>query len=280
MRAPPVVVASGGVADLTFALIYHDVADPHERDAVGFPGPVAGVYKLGRERFRAHLSALACAGIECGLIDARPRAILTFDDGGASSPWIAAELERHGWRGAFFVVTSRIGTAGFMDAAAVRELANRGHEIGSHSHTHPAYMARFRPHELLEEWRTSRELLAELLGAPPRSAAVPGGSVSDAVAVAAAGAGYEYLFTSTPRARARRRGDITVLGRNTIWASDTPELAAALMRGERGPRARRWLSWQAKSAVKRVGPRAYEAVRKARAGQRATSVKNDTKRAV
>ena len=72
--------------DLTFALIYHDVADRSQRDAVGFPGPVAGVYKLGRDQFRAHLDAIAGAGVQCGLSAERPRAMLTFDDGGASEP--------------------------------------------------------------------------------------------------------------------------------------------------------------------------------------------------
>jgi peptidoglycan/xylan/chitin deacetylase (PgdA/CDA1 family) len=261
------------VARLTFALVYHDVVDANRRDEAGYPGPVAGQYKLDCAQFCAHLDAIAAAGVRCGLRVDGASAMLTFDDGGASSPWIAQELERRGWLGTFFIVTSRIGTPGFMDAEEVRELAGRGHEIGSHSHTHPSYMARLTYAVLLEEWQTSRELLAGVLGTPPRSAAVPGGSVSDSVAMAAAGAGYEVLFTSTPRALARRRADVTVLGRNTIWARDRPELAAALARGDRAPRAGRWLSWQAKSAAKRIGPRAYEAIRSAAA-------KNDAKRSV
>ena len=274
------MVACGAVAGLTFALIYHDVADRPEVDGVGFPGPVANVYKLGRDRFRAHLEAIASAGLSCGLLSPHITTMLTFDDGGASSPWIATELERHGWRGTFFVITSRIGTAGFMDADGVRELARRGHAIGSHSHTHPAYMARLPPGTVAEEWRTSRECLTDVLGAPPRTAAVPGGSVSAAVTAGAAAAGYEYLFTSTPRARAEICAGVTVVGRNTIWAKDSPELAVALARGDRGPRARRWLSWQTKCAVKRVGPGAYEALRTVRAGRRSAAARNDANRAV
>lgn len=268
------------MAGLTFALIYHDVADRRELDTVGFPGPVANVYKLGRDRFKAHLEAIASAGLQCGLLAPQTTTMLTFDDGGASSPWIATELERHGWRGTFFIVTSRIGTPGFMDADAVRELARRGHAIGSHSHTHPAYMARLPPGAVAEEWRTSRDHLTDVLGAAPRTAAVPGGSVSAAVTAGAAAAGYEYLFTSTPRARADIGAAITMIGRNTIWARDSPEVAAALARGDRATRARRWLSWQTKSAAKRVGPRAYEAARKARAVRRSASARNDANRAV
>jgi peptidoglycan/xylan/chitin deacetylase (PgdA/CDA1 family) len=260
------LIACGGVAEPTFALIYHDVVDHAERDRAGFPGPVAGVYKLNRAQFRGHLDAIAATGVRCGEDGTRgPHAMLTFDDGGASAPWIGQQLERHGWRGAFFIVTSRIGTPGFMDASAIRELAERGHEIGSHSHTHPPFMARLPRAELDSEWRMSRERLTEVLGKPPPGAAVPGGSLSEDVVAAVSAAGYEYLLTSTPWARARRQAGIIVLGRNTIWARDSPELAAALVRGDPGARVRRWLSWQTKSAAKRVAPQAYGALRRARA---------------
>lgn len=267
------------MAESTFALIYHDVVDRDEPDGAGFPGPVAGVYKLDRETFCAHLDAIAASGVSCGVDRRESRVMLTFDDGGASSPWIAKQLENRGWRGAFFVVTSRIGTPGFMDAPAIRKLAADGHEIGSHSHTHPAFMARLSRSELEMEWRISRQRLTELLGKPPPGAAVPGGSVSRDVVAAVSAAGYEYLLTSTPWARARRRAGITVLGRNTIWARDSPALAAALVRGDRAARARRWLSWQTKSATKRVAPGTYEKVRRLRAGGWAAARKA-TRRAI
>ncbi|MBV8987168.1 MAG: polysaccharide deacetylase family protein, partial [Solirubrobacterales bacterium] len=193
---------------------------------------MAGVYKLTPERFKAHLEALAAAGQWFGAANLGSRALLTFDDGGASSLWIAGELERYGWRGAFFIVTSRIGTAGFLDASGVRELAERGHLVGSHSHTHPAYMARLNGSALAQEWSLSRSALSDLLGSPPRTGAVPGGSVSSTVIEQAARAGYEALFTSTPRARINRRYGMPVLGRYTVWADDPPELAVALVKGE------------------------------------------------
>lgn len=263
------VVACVIVSGLARVLVYHDVVCGQDRDTVGFPGSVAGIYKLAPEQFAAHLDALAGTGV--GLESGEPSAgaMLTFDDGGGSALWVATELERHGWRGAFFVVTSRIGTPGFVDDVGVRELAARGHEVGSHSHTHPAYMGRLGSNELAEEWSISRAVLAELLGSPPRSAAVPGGSLSRAVIEQAARAGYERLFTSTPRARISHYAGMIVLGRYTIWASDRPELPAALLSGARVPRARRWLGWQAKSAAKRLSPRVYEAARAARAGRSA-----------
>lgn len=249
------------MGEKTFALAYHDVVPSEQRDAAGFPGPQAAVYKLTPERFRAHLDAIAERAPELGLTDGCGRAMLTFDDGGASSTWIAAELERRGWRGLFFVITERIGEPGFLDREQIRALAAAGHEIGSHSHSHPARMAALSAGELASEWRSSRERLAELLGEPPRSAAVPGGSVSERVIAEAAQAGYERLFTSTPSPRAQRHGELRVLGRFTVWAGDSPRLAARLIGGSKLPHASRRLSWETRSAAKRASPRVYGTLR-------------------
>jgi len=259
--------------------MYHDVVPRAERDRAGFPGPVAGAYKLEPAAFSAHLDAIARAGVELGLFGEREQATLTFDDGGASAVRIAQELELRGVRGMFFVVTGRIGTPGFLDADGVRELAARGHEVGSHSHTHPPYMGRLGAAELAEEWTRSRELLAELLGSPPMSAAAPGGSVSDELIKQVAQAGYAQLFTSTPRALQVGHSGIDLIGRYTIWAKDPPELAAALAAGARGPRARRLLAWQLKSAAKRISPSVYEAARSAWAG-RPSAARNDASRSI
>lgn len=245
---------------MTIVLVYHDVVAKEHRDAAGFPGPVAGMYKLTPERFRAQLDALAATKVRFGVHEGA-RAILTFDDGGESSLRIAAELERHGWRGAFFIVTSRIGTPGFLDASGVRELAARGHLVGSHSHTHPAYMGALDARALAEEWSISRNALCEVLGVQPASAAVPGGSLSRSVIEQAARAGYKRLYTSTPRTRTSRHFGMSVIGRYGIWANDPPQLPADLVRGAHVPRARRWLGWQVKSTAKRLSPGVYEAAR-------------------
>jgi peptidoglycan/xylan/chitin deacetylase (PgdA/CDA1 family) len=254
---------------LTHALIYHDLAPRGERDAVGFPGPVAARYKVDPADFERHLDAIAAAGVEVGLwAPATPAAAaLTFDDGGASALRAAEALERHGWRGHFFITTGRLGASGFLDAAGVRELADRGHAVGGHSHSHPTYMGGLSRPELLDEWRRSREALAEVLGAAPAGASVPGGFFTPSVAATAAEAGYEWLMTSQPESRVRRGEGIPVLGRYTIWASTPAERAAAYARGARLARLRLWLEWTAKQRAKRISPRAFEAARRIRAGR-------------
>lgn len=252
---------------MTASLIYHDVTPPETRDQAGFPGPLAAPYKLMPAQFEAHLDAIAATGADVGLLAPGapgPGVALTFDDGGASSLDVAARLEARGWRGHFFVVTERIGTPGFLGAGGVRELVARGHVVGSHSASHPMGMRRLGEAELAREWRDSRAALGELLGAPPALAAVPGGSLSRAVIATAAQAGYSLLLTSQPSTRVRRHGAMELRGRYAVWAATPPATVAAYARRARGPRARLWLSWNAKTLAKRVSPGGYEALRRAR----------------
>jgi peptidoglycan/xylan/chitin deacetylase (PgdA/CDA1 family) len=247
---------------MTVALIYHDVVTAARQDECGFPGAVAARYKLDPQRFEAHLDAIAATGVTVGGIDDGSQAALTFDDGGASALDAAAALERRGWRGHFFITTGRVDTPGFLTATQVRELADRGHTVGSHSHSHPTYMGSLSAPELATEWRSSRQALAEILGAEPDSAAVPGGFLSPAVIAEAARAGYRMLLTSQPTTRASSHNEMRVHGRFTIWAATTPARAAAYARGDRRALASLWLAWQAKTAPKRISPSAYEAVRR------------------
>lgn len=247
---------------MTVALIYHDVATAPRQDECGFPGPVAARYKLEPEQFEAHLDAIAATGVTVGLIGDGSKAALTFDDGGASALHAAGALERRGWRGHFFITTGRVDTPGFLTAAEVRELAQRGHAVGSHSHSHPTYMGSLSAAELATEWRSSRDALAEILGAPPETAAVPGGFLSPDVIAQAASAGYRLLLTSQPTTRGSSYDGMRVHGRFTIWAATTPSRAAAYARGDRRALASLWLAWQAKTAPKRVSPRAYEQLRR------------------
>lgn len=252
---------------MTYVLLYHDIAVPAERDSVGFPGGPAGRYKLEPALFEAHLDAIEATGVDVGLVEpdvTRPGAALTFDDAGLSALSAADRLEQHGWRGHFFVPTAHIGTPGFLGAEALRELADRGHDVGSHSHTHPAYMGRLPYAQVLDEWRRSQDVLRELLGGEPATASVPGGSLSRAVVESAAEAGYRVLMTSEPTSRINRQGGLQCVGRYAIWATTPAERAEAYVRGASIPRAQLWLAWNAKKLAKRTNSSLYERVRRAR----------------
>ena len=188
--------------------------------------------------------------------------LLTFDDGGTSALAPTADLlEKHGWRGHFFMTTDYVGTPGFLSAAQLRDLHARGHVIGSHSCSHPARMALCSREQLLREWRQSREVLAEILGVPVTVASVPGGYYSRAVAEAANEAGIRVLFNSEPTTRLAMVGDCLVVGRYTVYRGMSARAAAALAAGRRLPRWRQAFWWNVKKAAKAVGGRTYLALR-------------------
>ncbi len=71
----------------------------------------------------------------------RPLVSFTFDDAPVSAYELGAEaLERAGGRGVYFVASGLVGQRTkhyrIVDAAAVRDLRRRGHEIGLHGHSH------------------------------------------------------------------------------------------------------------------------------------------------
>lgn len=251
------------------ALLYHDVVGEEGFAGSGFAGGDADIYKLTRPAFEAHLRAVSAVARHGGTIEALLAAppasavLFTFDDGGAGAVRHTAPLlEAMGWRGHFFVTTDRIGTPGFLDANEIRELHARGHVIGSHSRSHPPRISHLPAERLRAEWRDSVQRLEDVLGAPVRTASVPGGFYAPPVAAAAHAAGIEVLFTSEPTRRVGHAGGCTLIGRFSVMRDDDAALAAALAGGALFPRLRQAALWNAKKVVKRVGGAAWLAFRK------------------
>ncbi len=257
---------------MTLALLYHDVVDGDD-DASGFRGGGASRYKLGRDEFRSHLDAVGAAAQVAPSIlpqsyTSRPNShkhplILTFDDGGLSAATVIAdELERRGWHGHFFITVDYIGTPGFVDRGQIRDLARRGHRIGSHSCSHPTRMANCSRIQLLDEWRRSRAVLSEILGEPVTSASVPGGYYARRVAEAASEEGYTHLFNSEPTTRVSSVQNCHVLGRYTIYRGMAPEQAAAIAAGSSVSLFKQSAAWKGKKILKTLGGPAYLVIRK------------------
>jgi len=141
--------------DWPLILAYHSVSETR-RDALAVPlrDFEAQIAWLQRRGYRSSTLADFVDG------SARPperRVIVTFDDGYADNHRLAAPvLARHGFTATFFVVSDYLDSDRFfpwdlpkleagadreayrgLDGAQVRELAEAGFEIGSHSCTHP-----------------------------------------------------------------------------------------------------------------------------------------------
>jgi len=216
---------------------YHEVTD--DPSTSGFQRPGALPYTLPVARFDAHLAAFAAGPLapqrvtDVDLEQPGAHLFLTFDDGGRSALHTAERLAARGWRGHFFIVTSLLGERGFLDAAGVRALHAAGHVIGSHSHTHPAIFRELPFERMVEEWRVSRDRLAEITGAACDTASVPGGDLSRAVLRAADEGRVRWLFTSEPWTAPRREGACWVLGR-AVAKAGMPARTAGDLAGFRG----------------------------------------------
>lgn len=258
------------------SLMYHDVfPDSASHRSSGFPEDGAAVYKLPVSAFRAHLDQLAktlpsppriLSHRECRLAPGDRRAwSITFDDGGASAyEHIAPALEELGWRGQFFVTTARIGDAGFLTAGQIRDLHDRGHLVGSHSHNHPRRISELPIDEIRREWVESIGSLGEIIGLPVAVASVPGGFYSRSVGLAAATAGIRLLFTSQPVHAPSRLDDLdcVLLGRYAIKRGTRPREAASLAAGALRPRLLMQMGWKARGAAKTLFGSRYESLRR------------------
>lgn len=225
-------------------LLFHDVYASDPRDS-GFRSPAADRYKLSVARFERELASLGAAGVK------RLPFALTFDDGGQSFYSIVADrLEAHGLRGYCFVATDFIDRRGFLTRDQLRELHGRGHRIGSHTASHPARFHACGPTAIAAEWRTSIDVLRDVLGAPVTTASVPGGWYAPEVAEHAAHAGITTLFTSEPVRSSHSIGSCRIEGRFTIRQRSAPGLAGRLVRPLPWSRWGMWAQWNAKGAVK------------------------------
>ena len=264
IRQPPAEEGIGNSFVKPISLMYHDIIENGIQHFSGFPmGKM--LYKIDVGVFREHLEAIArkapgsVVAIGAPDFDAtRPLPVLlTFDDGGAGAMLAAEILDRHGWKGHFFIATDWIGRSGFLEKAQIRELSHAGHVVGSHSCSHPERMSCLDINAMQYEWSESIKRLGEILQKAVRTASVPNGYYSARVARTASLAGVRVLFTSEPTARLETVYGCTVIGRYTIRRNMSAALIGSIAAGERRPRVKQAAVWQFKKIAKNLGGEFY-----------------------
>ncbi len=250
------------------SILYHDVIRENFEES-GFPGAAAARYKFTQSEFAIHLSRMTAKATALAvpvdlLLDGPVTNpfFMTIDDGGSSAVYIAEELERHNWRGHFFVTTNYIDTPTFVSRDQIRWLRKRGHVIGSHSSSHPFRMSEIPSEQLASEWKGSVEVLSEILGERVRSASVPGGFYAPRVAEAAAATGVRALFTSEPTTQVAEICGCLVLGRYTVYRGISAEYAGELAAGSPLALIRQQLLWGVKKTLKTVAAPVWDGARK------------------
>lgn len=181
------------------------------------PGGVRlkGLYVVER-LFGRQLAELKAAGYTTGAYgrpaektgNAGKRVVLTFDDGFANVLSYGLEpLARNGFRAIEFLVPGLLGKVNewevkqgeaperLMDGAQVREWLAAGHEIGSHTVTHP-HLTQIGRAQAREEIFASRKRLEDEFGAPVRHFCYPYGDWNPAVRDLVREAGYETACTT------------------------------------------------------------------------------------
>jgi peptidoglycan/xylan/chitin deacetylase (PgdA/CDA1 family) len=173
-----------------------------------------GLY-VSRSLFERQLSELRAAGFTTSafsppIAEGNPgkRIALTFDDGFANVLQHGLEpLARHGFRALEFLTVDLIGGDNvwemqegesrqpMMDDVQVREWLAAGHEIGSHTLTHP-FLTRVSTDWAREEITASKKRLEDSYGRPVRHFCYPYGDWNPAVRDLVIEAGYETACTT------------------------------------------------------------------------------------
>lgn len=194
--------------------MYHDIYRNSPTES-GFQNPTALKYKVHLNKFEAQVASvyeyLKAKNLPVETVD------FTFDDGGESFLTIAAPiLEKHGFKGKFFISTNFIGSKGFLNTDQIKELNRRGHIIGSHSHSHPERMSSLSQQEIIEEWKISQLKLKEILGEIPTCASIPNGYSSKTILQAMVEAGITNIDTSATTTHIRKFHNASIRGRFAI----------------------------------------------------------------
>lgn len=166
---------------------------------------------LSPRSFARQMRELADAGYSTArLSDPRPthgnaarKFVITFDDGYASVARHASPvLRQYGFVAIQFIVAGEIGgtnawdvaegevAAPLMNADEIREWLQAGHEIGSHTLSHPR-LSRLSPSELREEVGASKRRLEDTFGVAIRHFCYPYGDYDQRVVDEVVRAGYE-----------------------------------------------------------------------------------------
>ncbi|MFT3702482.1 MAG: polysaccharide deacetylase family protein [Agriterribacter sp.] len=137
--------------------------------------------------FRAQLQILADSGYHTILPDdlysyltkgtALPSKpiMLTYDDGDVDQYNIALpEMEKHGFKGVYFVMTVSLGRSIYMNKAQIKELSDKGNVIASHTWDHHD-VRKYKGDDWVKQIEQSSKQLEDITGKPITYFAYPFG---------------------------------------------------------------------------------------------------------
>lgn len=163
-------------------LCYHQVRDFRPSD-----GPVGKNYIVPVARFAEQMKILADSGYHSILpgqlydylvygkqLPSKP-VMITFDDTRLDQYTAALpEMNKYGFKGAFFIMTVSLGRPGYMSKEQVKQLSDEGHTIGSHTYDHQN-VKKYTDKEWEDQIAKPSKKLNEITGKPIEYFAYPFG---------------------------------------------------------------------------------------------------------
>ena len=163
-------------------LCYHQIRDYRASDS-----RTSRTYIVPVSKFSEQMQALADSGYQTILPDdlyaylvmgkslpAKP-VVITFDDS-REDQYTAAlpELDKHGFKAAFFIMTVALGKPGYMSREQVKTLADQGHTVGSHTYDHKN-VKHYTPDDWVDQVQKPSVQLQTITGKPVKYFAYPFG---------------------------------------------------------------------------------------------------------
>lgn len=139
----------------------------------------------------------------------------SWDDGSVLDLQTAKILEECGFvkNSTFYIVIDWVGTKGYLTWDQIKDLSNRGFEIGSHTMTHPMDLKELHDEFLFVELQTSKDAIEAVLDKGCQKLCYPRGRGDERVRKAVNNAGY---------IEARTTGEVGVIdGSDKLWLPGT-----------------------------------------------------------
>lgn len=229
--------------------MYHDIVTVDDKSS-GFQNESAFQYKVEETAFEEQIKALQGKDV-----------VFTFDDGGVSFLTKAAPiLEKYGFKGVFFISTKYIGTPGFLTAEQVKALEERGHVVGSHSHTHPEIFTKLSKEEIHEEWLKSFETLQSILGTKDLPMSIPNGYASKTIMQEAINCGYSDIYTSQPTTKVKTFQKHNVIGRYVVHENMSTQDVLRIVTSK-GTKMKMAMKWHVLNIVKGLLGSSYDTLK-------------------
>ncbi len=216
--------------------------------------PGAARFWVIEDQFRAQLRQTVAFGYRTVLlddfVDAREAgnvALLTFDDGNKSDYEVAfPALAEVGLQAIFFLNSSNVGAAKFLNWREILEMQRVGMSFQSHGRDHMDFR-QLSPRELDRQLRDSKNVLEDGLGRSVNFFAAPHGLFNDLVTHRALEVGYRAICSACPLPA---RPDRKVLTRVGVYRETPLREFRQLLDGSPLAYGRRIADWVAYSPVR------------------------------